>query len=97
MTDTISRQLPFGQYEYVDVVFGPANTDVVVPYTNLRVDDRSKIYWIDTQQGGTAAGTIAVVYRVINSPATAFGPNYIVVRCNVANYRTRLLLFTERI
>lgn len=97
MTEVTSKQIPFGQYEYVDVVFGPANTDVIVPYTNLRVDDKNKIYWIDTQQGGTIAGTIATVYRVVNSAATPFGQNYIVVRCNVENYKTRLLLFTERI
>lgn len=97
MTEVTPKQVPFGQYEFVDVQFGPANQDVVVPYERLRVDDKNKVHWLDVRQGALSDGTIAMIYRVVGSPATPFGPNYVVLRSTVANYATTLLLFTERI
>ena len=97
MTEVTPKQVPFGQYEFVDVEFGPVNQDLVIPYQNLRVDDKDNVHWIDIRQGGLSDGTVALVYRVFDSPSSRFGSNYVVLRCNVAGYRTRLLLFTERI
>lgn len=97
MTDITPKQIPFGQYEYVEVEFPLANVDVVIPYERLNVESPDDVLWLDMRQGGTVAGTPAIVYRVVNSPATAFGPRFVVLRSTVAGYATKLLLFTERI
>lgn len=88
MTDITLKQIPVGQYEYVDVEFGAIGQDTSVAYTNLKLDDLSKVRWIDI-----SPNQLAQVYRSSTKP---FGPGYIVLKCNVANYSTRLLLFTER-
>lgn len=87
MTDITLKMVPVGQYEYVDVEFPSANTDTVVKYGNLKLDDLQKVRWIDISPGSA---------RVVKSPTTSFGPGYVVLQSTVANYRTRLLLFTER-
>lgn len=42
------------------------------------------------------AGEVPIVYRAVNQDARAFGPGYVVLRCTVGAYTTRLLLFVER-
>lgn len=96
MTDITARQVPFGQYEFVTVTFGVADEDVVVPYQNLRVDNKDEVRWIDVAQGGTSSGQPAIVYKVFDGPQKRFGANFIVLRCTQAGYTARLLLFTER-
>lgn len=96
MTDTISRQVFAGQYEYIDVWFQHANQDVIVTYKELKVDDPESVRWIDVRPGGLADGTVAHIYRVVNSEAKPWVYGKLVLRCTVANYRTRLLVFTER-
>lgn len=88
MNDITLRQIPIGQYEYVDVEFPEANTDVVVPYQNLKLDDKEKVRWIDISpnRGG-------LVYRGLLSE---FDFGRIKLQSNIAGYKTRLLLFTER-
>lgn len=41
------RQLPFKQFEYVDVTFVAENVDTFVPFARLRPDDPESVRWID--------------------------------------------------
>ena len=92
MTDITLKQVPIGEYEYVDVVFNGANVDTPVVYTQLKVDSAADVRWIDVTQGGSVTGTVPVVYRAKVSAE----PGYVLLRSSVAGYKTRLLLFTER-
>lgn len=84
-----------GNYEYVDVTFGPADTDTPIPFTRLRTDDPQSVRWLDVSPG-RIDGVVVQVYRERGSRATLFGLTYVVLRSTVANYTTRLLLFVER-
>ena len=88
MNDITLRQIPFGQYEYVTVEFPVANTDVVVPYHNLKLENAEEVRWLDVSpdQGG-------LVFRGFPGE---FEPGRIRLQSNLAGYKTRLLLFTER-
>jgi hypothetical protein len=97
MSGISPKQVPIGEYEYVDVVFAVANQPVTVRYQRLVEDDPRKVRWLDVSQGGLADGTIATIYRVTDSNVPQTGPGYLVLRSTVAGYSTRLLLFTERI
>lgn len=92
MTDITLKQVPIGEYEYVDATFGLADSDVAIPYEKLKTEDLQAIRWWDVCPGSAIDGTPAHVYK----GATRFGQGYIVLRSTVAGYRTRLLLFTER-
>lgn len=111
MTDITSKQSPFGQYEYVDVYFSGANIDTVIPYTRLRPESPEDVRWMDIKQGGltnttaslsptfrgsSSQSSVPIVYRAVNTNAKAFGQGYIVLRCTLGEYNTRLLLFVER-
>lgn len=103
--DKTGHKLPFGQYEYVDVTFQRENTDTIIPYTRLVVDDPEEIRYLDIRQEARLyygadeydlPPTIPTIYRLQNKARKPWGPGYIVLRCNVPTYTTRLLLFTER-
>ena len=89
------RGLPMARYEYVDVTFGAANTDHVVPYTTLKPTDLEDVRWLDITPN-SASATIPVIYRSTDASRKGWGVNYLVLRCTVASYTTRLLLFLER-
>lgn len=97
MIDITLKQIPIGQYEYVEVTFPLANVDVVIPYEHLKVESPQDVLWLDVRQGATSAGVPAIVYRVVGAAATPFGSRYIVLRSSVGGYTTKLLLFTERV
>jgi hypothetical protein len=82
-------QVPFGQYEYINVSFAAADTDTLVP-VSLKVEHPSQLRWVDITPN---AGAFVKIY--IASAATLVDGN-LKLRCNVANYATRLLIFTER-
>jgi hypothetical protein len=95
----LRRVLPFKRFEYVDVTFGPADTDQVIPYTILKPNSLDTIRWVDITPGTVYNGsteTVAHVYRSNAPTRLAWGAGYIVLRATVADYRTRLLLFLER-
>lgn len=96
MTDITLKQIPIGEYEYVDVVFNGAHVDTPVKYEKLRVDDVGSVRWVDVTPGGSVTGTVPQVYRAGLTTTAKFGPGYLVLRSTVAGYKTRLLLFTER-
>lgn len=97
MTDTILRQIPVGQYEYVDVEFEIAHQPVAVRYTLFKIDEPSKVRWMDISLGGFEDGTVPQVYKLLDDPHQQSGPGFLILRSTVAPYKTRLLLFTERI
>ena len=43
-----------------------------------------------------SAPQVPIVYRAANEDARAFGPGYVILRCTLGEYSTRLLLFVER-
>lgn len=88
MSDITLKMIPVGEYEYVDADFSAADTDVTIPYKKLHVDDVNDVRWIDISPNRNAS-----VYRGANA---TFGPGYVKLRSSIANYSTRLLLFTER-
>lgn len=97
--NAVERRLPFSRAEFVNVEFGAADTDVVVPYTALQPDDVEDVRWIDITPNSvyvSPTDSVARVYRSSQPGRKAFGAGYIVLRCNVANYATRLMLFVER-
>lgn len=84
-----AKQWPVGGYEYVDVQFAAADQDVVVPFSKFRIERPDEIRWIDvTPREGR-------VYKPSRS-AKVDGASYVVLRCDVENVKTRLLLFVER-
>lgn len=103
MTDIIvkklERQIPQGQYEYVEVTFPAANTEVVIKYSNLRPENPESVRWIDITPGSVYSGgseNVATIFRSGNPSRKAWADGYIVLMSDVANYSTRLLLFLER-
>lgn len=81
------RQIPFNQYEYVDVTFPPtAGEDQVVRYEKLRPESFGDVRWIDVCPNGA----------FVSKGSKAWGPQYVVLKASSANYATRLLLFIER-
>jgi hypothetical protein len=92
VTDITLKQVPIGEYEYVDATFPLANSDVTIPYEKLKTEDLQAIRWWDVCPGSDVGGRAAHVYK----GTTRFGQGYIVLKSTVAGYRTRLLLFTER-
>lgn len=96
MSDITAKQVFVGQYEFVDVVFTQANEDVSIKYENLREDDLNRIRWIDVSPSAGADGVVPQIYRLSGAQASPWRYGIVILRCNSANYRTRLLLFTER-
>ncbi len=96
MTDITLKQVPIGEYEFVDAVFNGANVDTPIKYEQLKVDNVNEIRWVDVTQGGSVTGTVPLVYRAGVTSSAKFGVGYVVLRSTVAGYKTRLLLFTER-
>lgn len=47
-------------------------------------------------QPAGSAPQVPVVYRAVNENARVFGPGYVILRCTLGEYVTRLLLFVER-
>ena len=95
----LQRQMAMSQYEYVDVVFTTADADTIIGYSFLKPENDQDVRWIDvTPQTVYSSGTEtpATVYKSNMPERKLFGRNYIVLRATVANYATRLLLFTER-
>ena len=95
----LEKQIPSTQYEYVDVYFPAAATDVVIGFSRLRPDNPELIRWLDITPGTVYTGgvdTVAYVYRSASPTRGAFSASTIQLRATVAGYRTRLLLFLER-
>lgn len=79
------RQLPFKQFEYVNVTFVKENEDTFIPFSVLRPDDPDNVRWIDITPSsvytdpGTGTGDLPPT-RSNTSPGWPFiyrsgGPN----------------------
>ena len=93
----VNRQLPHAAFQYVDVTFTAANTDVVIPHT-LYVDLPTDIRWTDVTPSAVYTGgsdTFPVVYASGAPDRVPWSKRHIVLRSTVAGYTTRLMLFTE--
>lgn len=90
------KRTPMSQYEYVDVVFGPLNTDTAIPYSILAPEDPETIRWIDITPNTVGTSTPAFVYRETGIQRAKFTAYNIVLRATQTGYTTRLLLFLER-
>ena len=100
LTDAaLKRQLPFAQFEFIDVTFGAADTDEVITFKKIRPTLPDTVRWLDISPGTVYTGgidTVARIYRSSGPTRKAFTGKYIALRCSVAGYSTRLLIFTER-
>lgn len=93
----LDESLPYGQYEYVDVVFNAtanANTEVrhtLKPPTPELVD-----YTVVGYKFTSAPGTVPVIYRDNSATRRPWGRGYIVLRSNVSSLNATLLLTVRR-
>jgi hypothetical protein len=95
----VEHMLPMGEYEYVDVDFGPADMDVEIPYSRLTIDVPEDVRWMEVSPEAMLEGSSVVhprIYRLQNGVRRTWTFGSIVLRCSVANYSTRLLLYVER-
>lgn len=95
----VERGLPFDHYEYVDITFGAADTDTVIPYTVIHPNDPTEIRWIDITPNSVyngSADVTPVLYRSASPTRMVWTSSAIFLRSSVASYSTRLLLFLER-
>ena len=90
--------LPFGQYEYVDVTFGAANVETLVPYKDLKPENPELVRFWDIYKGSvySAGENPAHVYRSGDPARKAWTLGTLALCSSVASYTTRLLLFLER-
>ena len=100
LNDPILKQhLSEGQYEYVDVTFTAVGADTIIPYSQLTPENPDDVRWIDVTPGAINNGgsdSVASIYRSALPAALPWGRGYVVLRCSVAGYSTRLKLFVER-
>lgn len=92
------RQVPFQQYEKVDVSFVVADTDVPVTYQVVRPDDPNTVRFLDigdksVYTASTGAATPAHIYR---TPVPWATPGLLYLRSSAVPYTATLLLFVER-
>lgn len=81
---------PFGYYEWVDITFTTADTDVVAVYTELQPQDPDLVRFLVVSN--TTGG---VVYRDGSASATPWTQGMVKLRCSAANAVVRVLLFVE--
>lgn len=89
-------QVPYGQYQYVDVTFNStAHKDTVVTH-DMVVPDPEAVRWTVVQWGfsGPPADP-PYVYRDTSTSKKPWGPRHIILRSNIASAQARLLLFIE--
>jgi hypothetical protein len=82
-------------YEYVNVTFGSANVDQVIPFVTIKPSEIGAVRWMDVTPT-SATSTVPVIYRSTAVGCLDWGAQFIVLRSTVASYSTRLLLFLER-
>jgi hypothetical protein len=95
---TILRRAHLSRYEYVDVVFGLANTNLPIP-TTLRPENPEEIRWQDVTPNTVTVASVETptfVYRSSGADKIAFTATHITLRATQTGYQTRLLLFLER-
>ena len=93
----LERGLPFAQYQYVDVTFNAtANVDTDIRHTLTTADPYAVRYLPINWQFGAAPAAAPGAYIDTSGSRKAWGAGYIVLRCNVAAAKARLLLFLER-
>ena len=92
----LSRGMPFGQYEFVDVTFNStAHGDTEIKHS-LVVSNPEAVRVIPVEWS-FASTPVDPPYVWKNSASTrrAWGAGYIILRCNLASAQARLLLITE--
>lgn len=82
-------QIPFGKFQYVDVIFLAANTDQAISHSLNPVDPNS-VRFIDVSHED-----LSVIYRSSSVSRQPWTSQNIYLRCNNALVSTRLLLFLE--
>lgn len=86
----LRRTAPYAQYVYVDVVFGEAGVDVLVPHT-LRPGHPEQVNY-----GVVKTTSTCRVYHDGSATRRPWGNGYIVLRSDVDNASVRLLLSVEQ-
>lgn len=96
MEGIVRNGLPFGRYEFKDVVFNAtaaADTEITHSLTSGAPND---VHWVVTEwRFLSAPADPPYVYRSTAANAREWRSGVIVLRCNVASAQARLLLYTE--
>lgn len=92
------RQVPFKQYERVEVSFTVADADTPVNYQRLTPADINAVRFLDlgdksVYTPSTGAATPAHLYR---TPVPWDTPGQLFLRSSAVPYSTTVLLFVER-
>jgi hypothetical protein len=87
-TESLDRGVPFGQYEYVDITFGTADTDVRIRH-QLKAAPLTEVYYLVVK---TDRATV-----IYTGTETLWDQQHIVLKSNVANAVVTLLLFTRKL
>lgn len=96
---SFSKAVPTAQFEYVDVTFnGTAHGDTEIRHslTNIKDPDQVRVIPVEWRFSSLPLES-PVIYRDVSATRKAWGPSYIVVRCNVASAQARLMLMVEPI
>jgi hypothetical protein len=93
------QSIPQDRFEFADVTFTAADTDVVIPYSRFRPVSPDDIRWLDISPSAVNVGGVDTLPRLYKSALPSrklWARGYIVLRSSVAGYSTRLQLFAER-
>ena len=84
------RQLPYAQFEYVDVTFGSANTDHDIRYVTLQPPNPNTVRYQVVK-----ADRACQVYEDLSGTRRTWTRGTIILRCSAASAVVRLLLSVE--
>ena len=90
---SLRRGIPYGSFEYVDVVFNAtANVDTDIRHS-LSPDNPEEIDWevVQWRFASAPAGGV-IVYKHTGAGRRPWGEGYITLRCNIASARATLRL-----
>jgi hypothetical protein len=95
--DRITRsQSPIAKWEYVDVTFNAsANGNTDVRHTLAPADVESVRYLPVKWEFTSAPAAAPIIYRDTSATRRPWGTDYLVLRCNVASAKCRLLCWLE--
>jgi hypothetical protein len=84
-----ATRVPFSAFEFVDVKFGAADTDVLIEHS-LPTDRPEDVRWETV-----AIDKAGVVYRDGAAARRSWKDGYLLLRCSAANATARLRLSVE--
>jgi len=87
-TESLDRGVPFGQYQYVDITFGAANTDYRIRH-DLKAVPLTEVYYTVVKKDRAT--------DVYTGTVTLWDEQHIILKSTVANAQVTILLFTRKL